>query len=561
MGELLDLAFYNPARLHDEDFLRGFVAREDLVQKVLGKLREIRPKGRARHRLVIGQRGMGKTSLLRRIAIGVREDPDLSGTLLPLGFREEQYNVHNLHVLWCNCLDALGDWFEGTGQHDKAAQVDRDVAALCPRRDDADGEAALEAFRGWMHREERRPLLLLDNIDLILKGLKEQQWDLRRALQEAGGIVVIGASSAYLEAAGDPKEAFYEFFQVDVLRPLTHEELLSSLRALADQRGEKGVRVLRALDRDPARIRTLHDLTGGNPRTLLILYLMLEMGNDRELMRDLEWILDQVTPLYKARVEELAAQARVVFDATALHWNPVIAADIAAATGLEVNAVSAHTTRLVNDGLLEKVAVSSSNRTAYQVAERFFNVWYLMRHAPRRQRNRLRWLTEFLRGFYTQRQLRDIADSYLRRPSVDGHLLLGESEMDGAADALYRQAVSRLPETGAVLLEAFHALAHDNIGTATRKLGEVLDRGGSDLFSNFYEDLLRLLRLAKSRGHGDRLLTWFEESGLGERYWPLQAAFDAYVHGEERLRDVNPEVRGAAQRIFDWLVSRPAQGK
>lgn len=41
---------------------------------------------------------MGKTSLLRRLAIGVRDDPDLSAVLLPLTFREEQYNVHNLRV-------------------------------------------------------------------------------------------------------------------------------------------------------------------------------------------------------------------------------------------------------------------------------------------------------------------------------------------------------------------------------------------------------------------------------------------------------------------------------
>jgi hypothetical protein len=32
-------------------------------------------------------------------------------------------------------------------------------------------------------------------------------------------------------------------------------------------------------------------------------------------------------------------------------------------------------------------------------------------------------------------------------------------------------------------------------------------------------------------------------------------AFDAYLHGEAKLMDVNPEVRGAAKRIYDWLDS------
>ncbi len=61
---------------------------------------------------------------------------------------------------------------------------------------------------------------------------------------------------------------------------------------------------LQILDRDPARIHVLYDLTGGNPRTLAMLYLVLETSGDEDVMRDLERLLDQATPLYKARVEE-----------------------------------------------------------------------------------------------------------------------------------------------------------------------------------------------------------------------------------------------------------------
>lgn len=844
MGELLDLAFYNPTRLSDDDFLRGFMARRELVEKILARLADVRPRGVAQHRLVIGQRGMGKTSLLRRIAIGVRDDPALSAVLLPMSFREEQYNVHNLHVFWCNCLDALGDWFEAAGRHEQAEQVDRDVATLEAHSDDVEGEAALEVFRKWMKQEGKRPLLLLDNIDLIFGGLKKQQWSLRRVLQEAGGIVVIGASAVYLEATVDPKAAFFDFFQVDVLEKLTHPELLSCLRGLAAARGEAGQRVSRVLNQDPARISTLYDLTGGNPRTLVMLYLMLEMNDDGDLMRDLERLLDQATPLYKARVEDLALQTRVVFDAVALAWNPVIAADVAEATGLKVSAVSTQLDRLGQDGILEKVSLSRSRRTGFQVAERFFNIWYLMRHAPRRQRNRLRWLTEFLRGFYTPRQLSEVADEYMRRPSAEGHsaaliglavadavdsaaqrralshhvtrllkrhcrearkrladiidlddlhapslamaeleertlrcprdwgdidpkefwdrlggsvvmpreakalvveqlpeldigklrfihgfiekeeqglqrlwdhstgweglrraiseglmnspgdfhgalaaavmygipaivviahgfaggsflldpgldteelgrqidllLVMGDTErtVGGAhfwygignllmmnsnryeeaeaafrkaskldpglpylwnelgnllADNLgraedaeqayrrsleiepsatiplanlaylllprgdcteeakdcYQRAIAALPASGAGVLKAYSALVRDDFGIATQELGAVLEKGDTTLFSSFYDDLMRLLRLARERGYGDRLLAWLDETGLSDRYWPLRAAFDAYLHGEARLQDVNPEVRGAARRMYNWLTSRP----
>ena len=195
MGDLLDIAVYNPAILDDRAFLQGFVARQDLADRLLRRLGEIAPDGLAAHHLILGQRGMGKTTLLRRVALGVRDDPALARVLLPLSFREEQYNVHSLRIFWLNCLDALGDWFEQTGQTDKAAAVDQDVARLSRGPVDREGTEVLETLNAWAAREGRRLLLLLDNIDIILDGLRAQQWGLRRTLQKAGGIVVVGASA------------------------------------------------------------------------------------------------------------------------------------------------------------------------------------------------------------------------------------------------------------------------------------------------------------------------------------------------------------------------------
>jgi len=414
MGNLLNLAVYNPALLTDQDFLASFVARENVVAHLLKRLGEIAPTNLAQHTLLLGQRGMGKTSLMRRLALAVKDDPTLSDVLLPLTFREEQYNVHNMHIFWCNCLDALGDWFEKTGETEKANTIDDDVAMLSRGKKDPDGAAALDVFKTWMKREKRRPILFLDNIDIILEGLKKQQWDLRRVLQESGGIVVVGASTHYMEAAADRDAAFYDFFQVTVLEKLSHGELMACLRRLAEARGEDGRIVIATIDEDPGRIRTLYDLTGGNPRTLILLYLLLEMDGDGDVFRDLEQLLDQVTALYKARVEDLAPQARVVLDALALAWNPVAAADIAGASRLETSTASTQLDRMVKEGLVEKTTLSSTTKTAFQLSERFFNIWYLMRHAPRRQRTRLRWLTIFLRTFYTPKQLTDRATDFLR---------------------------------------------------------------------------------------------------------------------------------------------------
>jgi len=433
MHNPVSLAIYNPTRLTDENFLKGFVARQELADRLLSRLHDIDLNNRAHHHLLLGQRGMGKTSMLRRVELGIKASSELNKKILPLSFREEQYNVHNLRTLWLNCLDALADRYEKNGENLKAGEVDLAINRLQSVKSGDDGEDVLSCFIEFCAKENRRPLLLIDNLDIILSGIKDDQWSFRRVLQKNGGIIVIGASSTYLEALSDKDAAFYDFFQVTLLKKLTPKELIRCLTKLAKLRGKEGEGVIQVLTSDSSRIKTIFNLTGGNPRTLTLLYMLLEMDSSGDVFSDLERLLDQVTALYKARVEDLSPQSRVVLDALALNWNPINASGLSSHTGLSTSSVSSHLDRLVRDGIVEKVAISTSSRNAYQLSERFFNIWYLMRHAQRRQRARLKWLTGFLKSFYDQSELEKKAQSFFGKNNkfspalTDYYLALGDA--------------------------------------------------------------------------------------------------------------------------------------
>ncbi len=62
----------------------------------------------------------------------------------------------------------------------------------------------------------------------------------------------------------------------------------------------------------------------------------------------------------------------------------------------------------MRQGLLEKADPGDSKKALYQVSERFFNIWYLMR-ASRRVRTKLRWFVEFLRVFFVPEELEHMA--------------------------------------------------------------------------------------------------------------------------------------------------------
>jgi hypothetical protein len=521
MPSPLDLSLHDPARLSADDFRRGFIARQDVLEKLLSRLGEVPTRGTAQHRLVIGQPGMGKTSLLRRIGMGVQDSASLSAKLVPLIPRAEQHNAHDLHAFWRNGLDALGDWFESNGQSDNAQRLQADAAALAGQDDDDEGSLARELFRRWLRTTERRALLLLDNLEIVLDGLRGREWSLRRALQESDGVVVIGATAAYLEATARPDAAFYDFFQTDVLGPLPPAEFLSCLRRVAEERGEAGVRVTALLARDPARIRALYDLVGGHPRTLTMLYLVLEADDRGDPMLDLERLLDLATPTCRSRLETMAPQARVVFDALALAWLPATAAALAAATHLEVAAVSTQLDRLRKAGAMQKVTLAGTARSGYQVADRFLSTWYLVHHGTRRQRARVRSLLEFLVGYY-----RETSAASMSAPESNSHL----------AGIVREAPAAWSPDVEASLVSVRSALERAAIDPPVR-----------------LDALREAIRVVIDHGQGERLLGMLAESGPGSRNWPLRAAIQARVRGEAGLRNLCPEVQEVARELFARL--------
>jgi len=412
------VAIYNPDLLSKHELVAQFAARQELLDHMVADLH--RP-GFNQHQVIVGNRGMGKTTLLRRLRYAIEDDPALSKAWLPLTFPEEQYNVGRLSDLYLNFIDALSDALEQSGRREEAGALDDAVETL-PRDDEQKrASAALDLLLGTAERLGRRLVLLVDNLDLVLQRLEKQesaQWALRELLSQEPRLLLVGAMPVIIGATYDYEAPFYDFFRIHELRGLTREETKVVLTRLSRELGAPDVE--RLLERDPGRIDTLHTLTGGNPRTIVLLFGVLAQGTEGDVRSDLEKLLDQCTPLYKARFETLPIQAQQVVDAVAIHWDPISAGELVDKLPMEINAISAQLNRLVQQGMLEKVDYHPTTKIGFQVAERFFNIWYLMR-ASRRVRRRLIWLVQFLRLFYgadqVKTQARDLLDAASRESS------------------------------------------------------------------------------------------------------------------------------------------------
>ena len=114
------------------------------------------------HLLIVGPRGMGKTTLVLRIAAEIRADAELAKQWYPLSFAEESYPVTTAGEFW---LEALCHLARQTGE----SRWQCAYAELRNERDDVRlRERALAQLLDFADGQQQRLLLIVENLQMLL---------------------------------------------------------------------------------------------------------------------------------------------------------------------------------------------------------------------------------------------------------------------------------------------------------------------------------------------------------------------------------------------------------
>jgi len=421
---------YNPLRQDPEELERLFVARRPLFTRLYAEITGQEPQTVPSHQLLIGQRGMGKTTMLARLALELRKDRQ---DFLPLSFWEEQHiEVDRLSVFWLNCLDSYADALDQAGEKAAAQALDTRIQAIqLIKPEDDCARAAREALTGVIQQESRRLVLFIDNFNLLLARLKEHDHVLRGFFTRHGAPIIIGAAITPPADFSDYDAAFYDGFKTTLLDRLSLDETKDMILRLAEENGPSDT--VKNLWRHLPRLSALRDLSGGNPRTSLLIYRLCAQGFGKDVYKDLESLLDETTPLFQSRFEQLSEQGQKLVARLARHWRAATAEKITEFTGFPRSTVSPLLGRLEEEGIIEKTPLFDpgqrssastrkpglSKKTGYRLSERFFNIWLIMRSASRRERAGIICLAHFLESIYTPEELDGHARSLCGKTSLD----------------------------------------------------------------------------------------------------------------------------------------------
>ena len=391
---------YNPGFLTDDELVASFCVRTSEFESIVEMLRECTGSSNP-HQIVIGPRGSGKTSLLLRVAAEMHRDAALSSAFFPVVFTEESYEVASAGEFWLECLSRLADQ---ASQREDASDLHLTVEDLRALRDDRTlGERCLGALLDFSDREDRRLVLMVENLNMMFKDMadsREAGWRLRKTLQTEPRIVLLASATSRFDAIDRPDHALYDLFRALTLRPLDTNECAVLWEAVSGQR------------HPPETIRSLEILTGGSPRLLAIVARFGGGLSFRELMADLLDLVDDHTEYFKSHLESLPAQERRVYLALADLWKPAFTKEIADRARLETSKCSAQLTRLVERGAVQ-VAGGTARRKQYYLSERLYNIYYLLR------RNRgpdrlIEALIRFMAAYYSPPEMKDIGAQIAR---------------------------------------------------------------------------------------------------------------------------------------------------
>ncbi len=372
---------YNPAFLTEDELIQSFVVRQKTLEQILEIIHNNTVDSN-QHILIVGPRGIGKTTLALRVAAEIRRDIVLSQQWYPLPFGEESYMVASSGEFWLEALLHVAEKTNDDIWYDIYEDIKKE------QNDNYLLERALAKLLDFADQQGKRLLLIVENFNMLISDQLDDReaWKLRHTFINEPRIMLLASATSRLDEIENIHNAFFELFDTHKLEPLNQEECSLLWKSTTGQSIQD------------KRIRPIQILTGGNPRLISILSAFGARLSFTELTDDLVQLVDEHTEYFKSHLDDMAAQERKVFLALAEIWKPATAKEVSHAARLDINKSSAILKRLVDRGLII-IESTQGRRKWYQVAERMYNIYHIMRRRGSTS-NQLKPFIQFMIQFY-----------------------------------------------------------------------------------------------------------------------------------------------------------------
>lgn len=338
------------------------VGREDAIKYLYESVESIAKNNDTQYILVIGQRGMGKTHLIRVLYSRIQKFIETE-KLEVAYFSEEEYGIADYFDFLMRVIIALKKWNEKDEAFFDQKIIELQELSQGNRENLA--EKIIEEYIG------KKPLLILtENFADILESIKpKEQSKLRAWLSRIKKISIIATSQNISDDFDSEERPFYEWFNSYYLKKLTYYDTLDFLRKLAVLENQQNV-IDYLDDKKNGEIKALHRLVKGNHRLLVTFYQFLKTNTLASLSENFIKTINDLKPYYETHIRYLPPQQQKVLRFIALQRKPQQGVDISKNCFIDQKSLTKQLSELTRKKLVEAIVNPNDKRNKlYEVSE------------------------------------------------------------------------------------------------------------------------------------------------------------------------------------------------
>lgn len=393
---------YRPGLSSIDQLKKTGVGRQEIFAELMGSLEESAGKISLEHVLFTGPPGIGKTHLMKLLNDKIARSRPVMDRYRLIVFPAENYRITSTEALLLEMLTKLA----GHGHEER-------WSILLKGLEDASSnnlqKKIINEFKKYNKDSGRRLLVLFENFDSFFMNPKKNKAIVDRFcefLENCGPVTFIGTASTSSTDKTLPNSRPFNLFKVYTLSALTREQTqrLVENHLKYDNRHD----ILSGLEDLEPKIQALHELTGGNPRLILLLYELLTDESGENIKSLFEDVLDRVTPYYNDRIRSLTKIDRA-FLATLASLRTGVNSQSRLASRLRISPkqCSSIVNRLIDHGLIESKNHPRDKRSkVFRIKEGFFDLWLAISQLEDPKRF-LPFLGEFLEKWYSDKVSRE----------------------------------------------------------------------------------------------------------------------------------------------------------
>ncbi len=301
------LSRFTPGNSDPELLERVLVKHRKLADQVLRDIADGAKNRSGHHWLLVGPRGSGKSHLLAVVYNRIVAKPALRRKLAIAYMKEEERGVSSFLVWLVQILHAFErrepDGSSLTAKIDALTTMPLDVAETTAER------LVIDYVGG------RMLVLLTENLDDVFGGLGVAgQKKLRDLIQRTRNWIVVATTQELFDDVSDESAPFHGFFRSRHLDPLTEDESLELVRALAAW--DKRERLCEELQSPEGigRIRAIHTYAEGNPRLMVTFYQVIDLDTIEDIERVFLNMVEELTAYYQERIQVLTGSQQGIVE-------------------------------------------------------------------------------------------------------------------------------------------------------------------------------------------------------------------------------------------------------